>query len=102
MAGPFRGPEGLYAGWAEWTRHVDLDDDDAAGADRARGRPVLLLGTLPATLGDGPAGRDAPSAPSTRSTDERIVRIEHFLDQDQARRAAGARVPEPQSSFERA
>ena len=87
MAGPFRGAEGLYAGWREWTRMwtsmattvselIELEDH------------VLLLAKLQATLGDGLPVETSVAALYTFD-DEQIVKIEHFLDQDQARRAAG-------------
>jgi ketosteroid isomerase-like protein len=87
MGGPFKGPEGLYAGWGEWTRMwtaMTTSVDELIELDDA----VLLLGHLRATLGDG-LPVDTSVAALYTFDGERIVKIEHFLDQDQARRAAG-------------
>jgi ketosteroid isomerase-like protein len=89
MAGPFAGLEGLQAAWTEWTeaweswgfRPTELID---AGAGR-----VLLLGDSVGRL--SAAGTEVETHAGALYTVEggRIVRIQHFLDQDQARRAAG-------------
>ena len=87
MGGPFQGPDGLYAGWGEWTSMwtaMTTTVDEMIELDDA----VLLLAHLRATLGDG-LPVETPVAALYTFDGERIVKIEHFLDQAQARRAAG-------------
>jgi ketosteroid isomerase-like protein len=89
MAGPFHGVEGLRSGWTEWTapwesfvfRPTEI-------IDAPEGR-VLLLGDSMGRLAGSGLEVETPVAALYTVRDGLIVRIEHFLDQDQARSAAG-------------
>jgi ketosteroid isomerase-like protein len=89
MAGPWHGFDGLRAAWLEWTapwaswtfRSTDLID---AGEGR-----VLLLGDSVGRLEGSGTDVVTHAAAIHYVSDGRIVRVRHFLDQDQARQAAG-------------
>jgi ketosteroid isomerase-like protein len=89
MAGPFRGAAGFRAGWREWTRAWDSflwATSDLIDAGDGR---VLVLGDSTARM-SGTGLEIATKAGAVHEVrDGTIVRIDHFLDQDQARRAAG-------------
>ena len=88
MAGPFRGPEGMRAGWAEWLAPWEtflFRGDDLIDVGGGR---VLLLGDTMARMRSGIEVQAHVAAVYT-IRDGQIVAIEHFLDQDQARRAVG-------------
>jgi ketosteroid isomerase-like protein len=88
LAGPFRGPEGFRAAWREWVRAWDAM---SAGLDEALesedGSRVLLLVTSRARLAGSATVVDQPSAALYRLRDGLIVAIDHYVDQEQARRA---------------
>lgn len=88
MGVPFRGPQGLRTGWLEWLvpwepfvvrrlEWVDIGD----------GR-VLTLGHSVARMASG-VEVETPAGALYTLRDGRVTRIQHFLDQVQARRAAG-------------
>ena len=88
MGGPFRGLDGLREGWAEWLAPWESFTFHAADiADAGEGR-VLLLGETHARLASG-VEVEAHVGAAYTIRDGRIVLIQHFLDQDQARRAVG-------------
>jgi ketosteroid isomerase-like protein len=89
MAGPFKGLEGLQHAWAEWTEPWDAWSFRATEWIDAGGGRVLLLGDSVGRLAGSGVEMETPAAALYTVEDNRIVRIEHFLDQDQARRAAG-------------
>lgn len=89
MGGPFVGITGLRAGWAEWLGAWEsfrgrIGDVIEVGPERV----LVLAHALGRMRGSG-FELDAPSAMLFTVRDGVIVRIEHFLDQEQARRAAG-------------
>jgi hypothetical protein len=89
MGGPFRGPEGMQKGWREWLRpwsscRAAIEETVDIGDGR-----VLVLVRMRARLSDSGVEVDQEGAALYTVSDGRIVRVEHFLDQDQARRAAG-------------
>jgi ketosteroid isomerase-like protein len=89
MAGPFRGPEGLRRGWTEWTEAWESWSFRGTDwIDAGEGR-VLLLGDSKGRVAGSGVEIEAHVAALYTIEKDRIVRIEHFLDQDQARRAAG-------------
>ena len=89
MAGPFFGVEGFRAGWAEWLEPWDsFVFAPSEWIDAGDGR-VLLLGDRHGRLAGSGVELDTAAAALYELRDGRIVRIRHFLDQTQARRAAG-------------
>jgi ketosteroid isomerase-like protein len=89
MAGPFRGVEGLQRAWAEWTAPWEKwSFRGTEWLDAGDGRVLLLGDSLGRLAGSGVEVETHAAALYTVEGD-RIVRIEHFLDQEQARRAAG-------------
>jgi ketosteroid isomerase-like protein len=89
MAGPFRGVEGLQRAWLEWT---DVWEQwsfrGTEWIDVGEGRVLLLGDSIGRLAGSGLEVETHAAALYTVEDDE-IVRVEHFLDQNQARRAAG-------------
>ena len=89
MAGPFHGVEGLQRAWAEWTEpwaswtFTGTDWIDAGDGH------VLLLGDSSGRLAGSGVEMETHVAALYTIEGDRIVRIQHFLDQGQARRAAG-------------
>lgn len=89
LGGPFVGLEGFRAGWAEWLEAWDTFTGRIEEVvDIGDGRVLVLAHALGRMPGSG-FELDAPSAMLLTVHDRLIIRIEHFLDQDQARRAAG-------------
>ena len=89
MAGPFRGLAGLQRGWAEWTHPWEAwSFRPTDWIDAGRGR-VLLLGDSTGRMAGSRVEIEAHVAALYTVESDEIVRIQHFLDQDQARRAAG-------------
>jgi hypothetical protein len=89
MAGPFQGLEGLRLGWQEWTAPWESwTFTGTEWIDPGDGR-VLLLGDSTGRFRDSGTEMEAPAAAVYTIERGKIVRIQHFLDQDQARRAAG-------------
>jgi len=89
MAGPFRGLEGLQAGWAEWTQAWESWTFEPTEWVEAAAGQVLLLGESHGRLSAGGTELETHAAGLYTIREGMIVRIQHFLDQDQARRAAG-------------
>lgn len=89
MAGPFRGHEGLRAGWAEWLAPWDSFLFEITEWIDAGNGLVLLLGQCRGRLSGSGLELDTPAAGLYEVRDGLITRIQHFLDQDQARRVAG-------------
>ena len=88
MGGPFRGIAGMREGWAEWLapwQSFTFRGDELIDAGGGR---VLLLGETMAQLASGVEVQAQVGAVYT-VRDGRIVAIQHFLDQEQARRAVG-------------
>jgi len=89
MAGPFQGLDGLQRAWREWTAPWEAwTFKGSEWIDVGEGR-VLLLGHSTGRFRGSGAEMDAPVAALYTVEGGMIVRIQHFLDQDQARRAAG-------------
>jgi ketosteroid isomerase-like protein len=89
MAGPFRGPDGLRTAWAEWLEPWDSFVFRATEWIEPGGGRVLMLGDSTSRAKDSTVELDAHVAALWTIRSGRVVKIEHFLDQDQARRAAG-------------
>jgi ketosteroid isomerase-like protein len=89
MAGPFRGAAGLQTAWAEWLEPWDSFVFRATEWIEPGGGRVLMLGDSTSRLVHSTVELDAHVAALWTIRDGRVVAIEHFLDQDQARRAAG-------------
>lgn len=88
MAGPFRGADGLRTGWLEWLAPWEsFIFRRSSWIDIGDGR-VLTLGDSIARMASGVEVETAVGALYT-IRDGRVTRIQHFLDQAQARRAAG-------------
>ena len=89
MGGPFRGPDGYLAGWREWVAPwAELRVEIERTRDLGDGR-VLVEAELVARIPGSSTPFAQPGAALYDVRDGRIVRIEHFLDRAQARRAAG-------------
>ena len=89
MRGPFVGIDGFLAGWREWTEPFDTF---TAAIERIEdggdGRVLILVETRARLRGGGPEVTDHTAVLYTLS-EGRIIGINHYLDQDDARRAAG-------------
>lgn len=89
MAGPFRGADGYLAGWREWAAPwSDLRAAIEGMHDLGDGR-VLIEVELTARLGESSAPVVQAAAALYELGAGLVMRIEHFLDREQARRAAG-------------
>jgi ketosteroid isomerase-like protein len=89
MAGPWLGFEGLRDAWTEWTAPWESWIFRTTDVLDVGGGVVLLLGdSLGRPRGSG-VELETHAAALFDVSGDRIVRIRHFLDQDQARRAAG-------------
>jgi hypothetical protein len=88
MAGPFHGPPGYLAGWREWLQAWEEfrveEKELIAGEDE-----VALLVTVTGRLRDSDAIVQQPAGAVYNVASGRIAKIQHFLDEDQARAAAG-------------
>lgn len=89
MTGPFFGIEGFRDGWREWARPFEsftaTIESIEEGVD---GRVVFLVLTRARLRGGGAEVADRTAAVYA-VRDGRIVGVDHYLDQDDARRAAG-------------
>jgi ketosteroid isomerase-like protein len=88
MSGPYRGPEGLLAGWREWLEpwerfRIELEQTLDAGDGR-----VLSLVELRGRMKGG-AEVSQPAASVIHVRDGIVVEAEFHLNQALARRAAG-------------
>jgi ketosteroid isomerase-like protein len=89
MTGPFVGPDGFRAGWLEWTEPFDSFTATIESIeDGGDGRVLILVETRARLRGGGPEVTDHTAA-LYRISEGRIIGIDHYLDQDDARRAAG-------------
>src|SRR5687767_15908551 len=89
MGGPFRGPEGFIEGWREWLQAWDeFRVENRELIDAGEGKVLVLADTQGRLKGTDTFVPQKAAALYTVA-DGRIVAIEHFLDQDQARAAAG-------------
>lgn len=89
MAGPFQGADGLLAGWREWTapwEAFSIRIDEWLDLDDGR---VLLLAHCSGRLAGSGMEIQTPAGARYTVAGQRVVRIAHFLDQEQARTAAG-------------
>lgn len=89
MAGPWFGAAGFVAGWREWLGPweaftVRITDWVEVGPDR-----VLLFADATGVMSGSGVEIDTPVGAVYEVANGKITRIEHFLDQDQAKRAAG-------------
>jgi ketosteroid isomerase-like protein len=89
MAGPWRGADGLRAAWREWTGAFDAWSFRGTEWIDAGGGKVLLLGVSLGRMAGSSTAIETRGAALYELEAGKIVRISHFLDQDQARRAAG-------------
>jgi hypothetical protein len=91
MAGPFRGPEGFVDGWLEWLQawhEFKIEFEDLIDAGNGK---VLVLSRLSGRLNGTDTSLTQGGAAVFTVTQDKISAIENFLDQDQARKAAGVR-----------
>jgi hypothetical protein len=89
MSGPFRGPEGFLDGWREWLNAWDefrIETQEVIAAGEGR---VLVLARLGGTLRGTDVTVSQDGGGIWTVANGQVIAIEHFLDQDQARRAAG-------------
>jgi len=89
MGGPFRGLGGLQAAWAEWTDPWEAWSFRGTDWIDAGPGQVLFLGDSLGRLAGSGLEVEVHAGALYTVESGRIVRIQHFLDQDQARRAAG-------------
>ena len=88
MGGPFFGAAGMFQAWEEWLspwetyliRGVQFEEVDGQ---------VLLLGHCVGKMSGSGLEVDTPVAAIYEIEDGKVVRLRHYLDQDQARAAAG-------------
>ena len=88
MGGPFCGAAGFHEGWAEWLgpwESYALRSVEVAEVENH----VLLLVRVVGTMSESGLEIDAPAAAIYTIENGTVVRIRHFLDQDQARAAVG-------------
>jgi ketosteroid isomerase-like protein len=89
MTGPFSGIEGFQAGWREWTEPFESFTATIESIEEGDdGRVLILVETRARLRGGGPEVTDHTAA-LYQVGDGRIIGIDHYLDQDDARRAAG-------------
>ena len=88
MAGPWRGAAGLRAGWEEWVAPWASFTFQGTEVIDAGGGRVLLLGDAVGRMDSG-VELETHGAALYTVRNGRIVKISHYLDQEQARRAAG-------------
>jgi ketosteroid isomerase-like protein len=89
MEGPWRGAEGLRAGFGEWLEPWEewrISVDDVTSAPQGR---VLLLGKGSGKMAGSGLEVEAPLGALYEIRDGMIASIRHFLDQDQAKAEAG-------------
>jgi ketosteroid isomerase-like protein len=89
MTGPFFGLDGFREGWREWAKPFETFTATIESIeDGGEGRVLILVKTRARLRGGGPEVTDRTAAVYV-VRDGRIVAIDHYLDQDDARRAAG-------------
>ena len=91
--GPFRGVDGLLAGWREWlssfaSYRVNVEDVFEHGD-----QVISLVRQIGETLHGGVGVPSPPSAAVFTVRDERIVRIVFYLDRTEAAEAEGFELP---------
>ena len=89
MGGPWKGADGLRSAWVEWVSGFDdwtsnVDRVEEVGPER-----VLMLVDCRVRAAGSSQPIDVRAAALYTARDGLIVKVEHFLDQAQARRAAG-------------
>ncbi len=92
MAGPFAGPDGLLAAWSEWVRPWSSFSVRVDSWVEARPGVVLMLGEAIGRLSGPELEIATPIGAVCRVRGGTIVSMQHFLDVEQARRAAEADV----------
>jgi hypothetical protein len=88
MGGPFFGAKGLNEGWGEWLGPWESYSLRADGVEEGDGK-VLLLAHCAGRMSGSGVELDAPVAGVYYLEGGKIVRVSHFLDQEQARAEAG-------------
>jgi ketosteroid isomerase-like protein len=89
MAGPFRGAEGFRTGWREWLQPFDHFRIEVEEMRTAPGGRVVLLVTTFGALQGSSVEVEQPSAVVYTVRDGRIAGADHYLEHEQALRAAG-------------
>jgi hypothetical protein len=89
MGGEFRGLPGLREGWREWVGPWEDFRVEVVEAVETDSETVLLLVQTRGRMRGAGAEIEQPAAAVYKVREGTIVAIAHFLDHDQARRAAG-------------
>jgi hypothetical protein len=88
MAGPFHGPAGYLAGWREWLQAWEefrIEERELIAGEHG----VALLVTVTGRLRGSDAIVQQSAGAVYAVASARVVKIQHFLDEGQARAAAG-------------
>ena len=88
MGGPFFGASGLVQAWNEWLSPWESYEIRAVEFEEANDR-LLVLGHCVGRMSGSGLEVDTPVAAVYDIERGRVVRLRHFLDQDQARAEAG-------------
>lgn len=88
MGGPFFGASGLRQAWDEWLIPWESYELRGVEFEEAAGG-VVLLGRCVGRMSGSGLEVDTPVAAIYDIEDGKVIRLRHFLDQDQARREAG-------------
>jgi SnoaL-like protein len=89
MAGPFQGPHGYVEGWREWVEAWDEFRIEVRELIAAGERDVVVLVTVTGRLRDSDAVVQQTGGAVYSVASGRVVKLQHFLDEGQARAAAG-------------
>ena len=89
MAGPFRGVEGMRAGWREWLEPYDSFTSDVRDVVDAGGGVVVFLTVITGKMRGVETELSQEAGAVIRIEDGRVAALEFYLDQNQARAAAG-------------
>jgi len=89
MAGPFHGPPGYLAGWREWLQAWEEFRIEWKELIPAGEHDVALLVTVTGRLRGSEAIVQQPAGAVYTVSSGRVAKVQHFLDEGQARAAAG-------------
>jgi hypothetical protein len=89
MAGPFHGPPGYLAGWREWLQAWEefrIEEKELLAPGE---HDVAMLATVTGRLRSSDAIVQQTGGAVYTVASGRVAKIQHFLDEGQARAAAG-------------